>query len=123
MDFKTVFLAFIVSLSWNVGALLVKNGLYYTSPTTSMLTKGLVFFVISLFITFYYLFKKRKIITKDTVKGLKYFTFAVLFTFLQRYVSLENDRKLRRTFVNSFTQSVLILFCVSILSYFFLAKD
>ena len=34
MDFKTVFLAFIVSLSWNVGALLVKNGLYYTSPTT-----------------------------------------------------------------------------------------
>ena len=44
-----------------------------------MLTKGLVFFVISLLLLTTYL--KKKIITKDTVKGLKYFTFAVLFTF------------------------------------------
>ena len=123
MDFKTAFLAFIVSLSWNVGALLVKNGLYYTSPTTSMLTKGLIFFVISLFITIYYLIKKRKIITKDTVKGLKYFTFAVLFTFFIGSYSylkmIENSEKLS---LIVFIQSILVLFCVSVLSYFFLGE-
>lgn len=121
MDTFLIILLLITSLSWNVMSLLVKEGLYYTTPLSSMFVKSLVFFLIAMCILAYFKFKGTNIFTSKTKKALRFYFVAVLLTFfLGTYPFLKMLKQAEKISLVIFLQSVFTLILVSILSYFFL---
>ena len=112
----------LTSLSWNIGSLLIKQGLYDTPPISSMLMKSLIFFLVSVGLAvFYFLYKKKRVDIKKLKKGFKYFIPAVVLTYFVGTFSLLNLlNKSEKISVAIFLQSVFSLFVVSILSFLFL---
>ena len=112
----------LTSLSWNIGSLLIKQGLYDTPPISSMLMKSLIFFLVSVGLAvFYFLYKKKRVDIKKLKKGFKYFIPAVALTYFIGTFSLLNLlNKSEKISVAIFLQSVFSLFVVSILSFLFL---
>ena len=113
---------FIASLAWNIGSILLKEGLYKVSPFVTMLLKSLVFFIISVLLLIY-LFSTKSIDVKipKLKKGLKFLFPAVLITYFIGTFSLLNLlSKSEKISVIIFLQSVLSLFSVAVLSYLFL---
>lgn len=112
----------LTSLSWNIGSLLIKQGLYDTPPISSMLMKSLIFFLVSVGLAvFYFLYKKKRVDIKKLKKGFKYFIPAVVLTYFIGTFSLLNLlNKSEKISVAIFLQSVFSLFVVSILSFLFL---
>lgn len=112
----------LTSLSWNIGSLLIKQGLYDTPPISSMLMKSLIFFLVSVGLAvFYFFYKKKRVDIKKLKKGFKYFIPAVALTYFIGTFSLLNLlNKSEKISVAIFLQSVFSLFVVSILSFLFL---
>tara|TARA_B100000989_G_C19484256_1_gene446644 strand:+ start:774 stop:1235 length:462 start_codon:yes stop_codon:yes gene_type:complete len=112
----------LTSLSWNIGSLLIKQGLYDTPPISSMLMKSLIFFLVSVGLAvFYFFYKKKRVDIKKLKRGFKYFIPAVALTYFIGTFSLLNLlNKSEKISVAIFLQSVFSLFVVSILSFLFL---
>lgn len=117
----------VTSLSWNIGSLLIKEGLYHTTPLSSMLMKSIMFFLVAIGLGIYFIFKKgnsfglKPGLKQGLKQGLKYFIPAVLLTYFIGTFSLLNMlNKSEKISVAIFLQSVFSLFVVSILSYAFL---
>ena len=112
----------LTSLSWNIGSLLIKQGLYDTPPISSMLMKSLIFFLVSVGLAvFYFFYKKKRVDIKKLKRGFIYFVPAVALTYFIGTFSLLNLlNKSEKISVAIFLQSVFSLFVVSILSFLFL---
>ncbi len=123
MELYLVALLFIVSLSWNIGSYLIKEGLYFTSPLSSLFMKSLVFFIVSMCMLLFLTFKGTKFNVNKSKKALKFFIIAVGLTFFIGTLSfvflLKDVEKLSMTL---FIKSVCTLLLVSIFSYLFLGE-
>ena len=123
MELYLVAILFIVSLSWNIGIFLIKEGLYFTSPLSSLFMKSLVFFLVSMCLLLILIVKGRKFNENKTKKALRYFVIAVGLTFFIGTLSfvylLKDVEKISMTL---FIKSVGTLFLVSIFSYLFLGE-
>ena len=123
MELYLVAILFIVSLSWNIGSYLIKEGLYYTSPISSLFMKSLVFFIVSMCLLLFLLFKGQKFNVNKSKKALRPFVIAVGLTFFVgtlSFVFMLND--VEKISMTLFIKSVCTLFLVSILSYLFLGE-
>ena len=60
MELYLVAILFVVSLAWNLGSYLIKEGLYFTSPLSSLFMKSLVFFIVSMCLLLILIVKGRK---------------------------------------------------------------
>ena len=123
----------LTSLSWNVGSLLIKQGLYDTPPISSMLMKSLIFFLVSVGLAvFYFLYKKKRVDIKKLKRGFKYFIPAVALTyFIGTFLLLNLLNKSEKISVAIFLMHLRILrkkllkwylrilFVPSILTFFF----
>ena len=123
MELYLVALLFIVSLSWNIGSYLIKEGLYFTSPLSSLFMKSLVFFIVSMCMLLFLTFKGNKLNVNKSKKALKFFIIAVGLTFFIGTLSfvflLKDVEKISMTL---FIKSVCTLLLVSIFSYLFLGE-
>ena len=123
MELYLVALLFIVSLSWNIGSYLIKEGLYFTSPLSSLFMKSLVFFIVSMCMLLFLTFKGTKFNVNKSKKALKFFIIAVGLTFFIGTLSfvflLKDVEKISMTL---FIKSVCTLLLVSIFSYLFLGE-
>ena len=123
MELYLILIALVVSFSWNLASFLIKEGLYYTSPLSSLFMKALVFFLVSMLLLVYFKITNKKINPEKSKKALKYFVLAVAFTFFLGTISfLHMLKKVEKISIVIFLQSILTLFLVSILSYFFLGE-
>tara|TARA_B100000123_G_C25604020_1_gene372706 strand:- start:34 stop:495 length:462 start_codon:yes stop_codon:yes gene_type:complete len=123
MELYLILIALVVSFSWNLASFLIKEGLYYTSPLSSLFMKALVFFLVSMLLLVYFKITNKKINLEKSKKALKYFVLAVAFTFFLGTISfLHMLKKVEKISIVIFLQSILTLFLVSILSYFFLGE-
>ena len=123
MELYLILIALVVSLSWNLASFLIKEGLYYTSPLSSLFMKALVFFLVSMLWLVYFKITKKKINPEKSKKALKYFVLAVAFTFFLGTISfLHMLKKVEKISIVIFLQSIFTLFLVSLLSYFFLGE-
>ena len=123
MELYLVALLFIVSLSWNIGSYLIKEGLYFTSPLSSLFMKSLVFFIVSMCMLLFLTFKGTKFNVNKSKKALKFFIIAVGLTFFIGTLSfvflLKDVEKISMTL---FIKSVCTLILVSIFSYLFFGE-
>ena len=123
MELYLILIALVVSFSWNLASFLIKEGLYYTSPLSSLFMKALVFFLVSMLLLVYFKITNKKINPEKSKKALKYFVLAVAFTFFLGTISfLHMLKKVEKISIVIFLQSIFTLFLVSILSYFFLGE-
>ena len=123
MELYLILIALVVSFSWNLASFLIKEGLYYTSPLSSLFMKALVFFLVSMLLLVYFKITNKKINPAKSKKALKYFVLAVAFTFFLGTISfLHMLKKVEKISIVIFLQSIFTLFLVSILSYFFLGE-
>ena len=123
MELYLILIALVVSFSWNLASFLIKEGLYYTSPLSSLFMKALVFFLVSMLLLVYFKITNKNINPEKSKKALKYFVLAVAFTFFLGTISfLHMLKKVEKISIVIFLQSILTLFLVSILSYFFLGE-
>jgi len=123
MELYLVLFLFIVSFSWNLGSFLIKEGLYFTSPLSSLFMKSLVFFIVSMCLLLILIVKGRKFNENKTKKALRYFVIAVGLTFFigtLSFVYLLKD--VEKVSMTLFIKSVCTLFLVSILSYLFFGE-
>ena len=81
MDLYLVLVLFIVSFAWTLASFLIKEGLYYTSPFSSLFMKSLVFFLVSLCILLFFKMSGRKLDINKSKRALRYFIVAVALTF------------------------------------------
>ena len=122
MDLYLVLVLFIVSFAWTLASLLIKKGLYYTSPFSSLFMKSLVFFLVSLCILLFFKMSGRKLDVNKSKKALRYFIVAVALTFfcsISFLVLLQDVEKLSMIL---FIRSVCTLFLISVMSYLFLGE-
>lgn len=121
---KLIIPIIVASLAWNIGSILLKEGLYNVSPFVTMLLKSIVFFIISVLLAIF-LFGNNMISLNivEVKKGVKYLFPAVLITYFIGTFSLlnllSNSEKIS---VIIFLQSVLSLLLVATLSYVFLEE-
>ena len=116
MELYLILIALVVSFSWNLASFLIKEGLYYTSPLSSLFMKALVFFLVSMLLLVYFKITNKKINPEKSKKALKYFVLAVAFTFFLGTISfLHMLKKVEKISIVIFLQSILTLFLVSIL--------
>ena len=123
MELYLVLFLFIVSFSWNLGSFLIKEGLYFTSPLSSLFMKSLVFFIVSMCLLLILIVKGRKFNENKTKKALRYFVIAVGLTFFigtLSFVYLLKD--VEKVSMTLFIKSVCTLLLVSIFSYLFLGE-
>ena len=123
MELYLVLFLFIVSFSWNLGSFLIKEGLYFTSPLSSLFMKSLVFFLVSMCLLLILIVKGRKFNENKTKKALRYFVIAVGLTFFigtLSFVYLLKD--VEKVSMTLFIKSVCTLLLVSIFSYLFLGE-
>lgn len=121
MDLYLVLILFIVSLAWNVSSFLIKEGLYYINPISSLFIKSLVFFIISMGVLLFLKIKKTKFNVNKTKEALKYFVIAVALTFFigtLSFIFLLKD--VENMSMTLFIKSICTLFLVAIFSYIFL---
>ena len=123
MDLYLVAILFIVSLSWNIGSYLIKEGLYYTSPLSSLFMKSIVFFIVSMCLLLFLIVKGKKFNVNKSKKALRPFVIAVGLTFFVGTLSfvflLKDVEKISMTL---FIKSVCTLLLVSIFSYIFFGE-
>ena len=123
MDLYLVLILFIVSLAWNISSFLIKEGLYYTSAISSLFTKSLVFFLVSILLLLLLIVKGKKININKSKKALKYFVVAVGLTYFIGTLSFVFMLKdVEKISITLFIKSVCTLFLVSIFSYLFLGE-
>lgn len=123
MELYLVLFLFIVSFSWNLGSFLIKEGLYFTSPLSSLFMKSLVFFIVSMCLLLILIVKGRKFNENKTKKALRYFVIAVGLTFFIGTLSFTYLLKdVEKVSMTLFIKSVCTLFLVSILSYLFFGE-
>lgn len=123
MELYLVAFLFLVSFSWNLGSYLIKEGLYFTSPLSSLFIKSLVFFIVSMCLLLILIVKGRKFNENKSKKALRFFTIAVGLTFFigtLSFVFLLKD--VEKVSMALFIKSVCTLFLVSIFSYLFLGE-
>ena len=123
MELYLVAILFVVSLAWNLGSYLIKEGLYFTSPLSSLFMKSLVFFIVSMCLLLILIVKGRKFNENKTKKALRFFTIAVALTFFvgtMSFVYLLKD--VEKVSMTLFIKSVCTLLLVSIFSYLFLGE-
>ena len=123
MELYLVAILFLVSFSWNLGSYLIKEGLYFTSPLSSLFMKSLVFFIVSMCLLLILIVKGRKFNENKSKKALRHFIIAVALTFFVGTLSfvylLKDVEKVSMTL---FIKSVCTLLLVSIFSYLFLGE-
>ena len=123
MELYLVLFLFIVSFSWNLGSFLIKEGLYFTSPLSSLFMKSLVFFIVSMCLLLILIVKGRKFNENKTKKALRYFVIAVGLTFFIGTLSFTYLLKdVEKVSMTLFIKSVCTLLLVSIFSYLFLGE-
>lgn len=123
MDLYLVAILFIISFAWNVASYLIKEGLYYTSAISSLFTKSLVFFLVSVLLLLLLIVKGKKININKSKKALKYFVVAVGLTYFIGTLSFVFMLKdVEKISITLFIKSVCTLFLVSIFSYLFLGE-
>ena len=121
MDLYLVLILFIVSLAWNISSFLIKEGLYYINPISSLFIKSFVFFIISMGVLLFLKIKKAKFNVNKTKEALKYFVIAVALTFFigtLSFIFLLKD--VENMSMTLFIKSICTLFLVAIFSYIFL---
>ena len=123
MDLYLVAILFIISFAWNLASYLIKEGLYYTSAISSLFTKSLVFFLVSILLLLLLIVKGKKININKSKKALKYFVVAVGLTYFIGTLSFVFMLKdVEKISITLFIKSVCTLFLVSIFSYLFLGE-
>ena len=123
MELYLVAILFIISFAWNISSYLIKEGLYYTSAISSLFTKSLVFFLVSILLLLLLIVKGKKININKSKKALKYFVVAVGLTYFIGTLSFVFMLKdVEKISITLFIKSVCTLFLVSIFSYLFLGE-
>ena len=123
MELYLVAILFIVSFAWNIASYLIKEGLYYTSPLSSLFMKSIVFFIVSMCLLLFLIVKGKKFNVNKSKKALRPFVIAVGLTFFVGTLSfvflLKDVEKISMTL---FIKSVCTLLLVSIFSYIFFGE-